>query len=101
MIYGIVKNRIVENIVEAESSTPFGLLFPHADEAILVTPDTGFPHIGLGAKNGKFQPFLSWSFDESINEWVAPVTKPVTGIWQWDESTLQWLPIEEPAELEE
>lgn len=93
MIYAIVKNSIVQNIVEAERDTAFSAIFPDADEFSMVTPESGFPFIGLGAKLGKFQQFASWTFDESLGEWVAPEPKP-EGEAYWDESTLSWIEIE-------
>lgn len=97
MIYAIVKNEIVQNIIEAESSTPFSVLFPDADEYPRFTDETGVPIIGLGYKSGKFQPASSWTFDDSLGEWVAPEPKPEVEAY-WDESTLSWVIIEPTVE---
>ena len=37
------------------------------------------------------KPFPSWIGDESTMTWQAPVSKPTGGIYQWDESTLNWI----------
>lgn len=36
------------------------------------------------------QPYPSWLWNESIQDWYAPVEKPAEGNWEWNESTLQW-----------
>ena len=94
MIFAIVKNSVVQNVVEAENSIAFPVLFPEADEFVEVTIDSGFPAIGLQSKGGKFQQFASWTFDKKLGEWVAPKPKPEITPEQgcyWDESTLNWV----------
>lgn len=71
MIYAIIKDKVVQNIIEAESHIAFHVLFPEADEFIMVTPDSGFPFIGLALEMGKFQPSSSWVFDSESASWVA------------------------------
>lgn len=98
MIYAVVRKSIVKNIVDAEPSVPFGILFPD-HEVMAVTPDSGLPHIGLGAQGGKFQEFASWTFDKSLGEWVAPTPSPA-GDFFWEESQRAWVQIILEADLE-
>jgi len=45
------------------------------------------------------QPFKSWSYDEDLNYWVAPVAIPDVSLpYQWDEKNKEWKLIEFPAE---
>ena len=37
------------------------------------------------------KPYLSWVLDEATCKWGAPVARPATGQWQWDEATLSWV----------
>jgi hypothetical protein len=49
------------------------------------------------------QPFDSWSLDEELCIWVAPVAYPTDGImYEWDEEILDWVPrrFESQGELE-
>jgi len=43
------------------------------------------------------KPFDSWLLDESIWDWVAPVSEPEdsspTNMYEWSESTLSWVPL--------
>jgi hypothetical protein len=36
-------------------------------------------------------PFPSWVFDENINDWTAPVPRPDSSNWTWDEDSLSWV----------
>jgi hypothetical protein len=35
-------------------------------------------------------PFPSWTLDEELGTWKAPVAKPEEGKWVWDEYNQQW-----------
>ena len=37
------------------------------------------------------QPYPSWALDEATCWWGAPVPRPSTGKWVWDEATLSWI----------
>ena len=37
------------------------------------------------------KPYLSWVLDEATCKWGAPVPRPATGWWKWDEATLGWV----------
>jgi|LakMenE01Jun11ns_1017448.scaffolds.fasta_scaffold9451733_2 hypothetical protein len=54
MIVAILENETVENVYQAEESTPFQLLFPNKT-IIEVNNKTGIPFIGYMYKNGRFQ----------------------------------------------
>ena len=34
--------------------------------------------------------YVGWVFDETIMDWVAPVPKPDSGLWVWDNETVSW-----------
>ena len=35
--------------------------------------------------------YPSWVLNEATCLWGAPVARPATGEWQWDEATLSWV----------
>jgi len=37
------------------------------------------------------KPYPSWILDGD-HDWVSPVSRPLEGIWGWDEESLSWLP---------
>ena len=37
------------------------------------------------------KPYASWVLDEATCWWGAPVARPATGEWRWDETTLSWV----------
>ncbi len=37
------------------------------------------------------KPYASWVLNEATCLWGAPVARPATGEWQWDEATLSWV----------
>ena len=39
------------------------------------------------------KPYASWVLDEATCMWGAPVPRPATGQWQWDEATLSWVEV--------
>ena len=39
------------------------------------------------------QPYASWVLDEATCRWGAPVPRPATGEWQWNEATLSWVEV--------
>jgi hypothetical protein len=40
------------------------------------------------------QPYPSWTLNVETADWQAPVAKPETGNWTWNESNQQWDEIE-------
>lgn len=38
------------------------------------------------------QPHASWKLNEATCQWEAPVERPKTGEWTWDEKTQTWVP---------
>ena len=56
----------------------------------------GFAYDAAKDKFIEPQPFPSWSLDEN-DDWQAPVVKPDDGkYYVWDESTTNWVEVEEP-----
>jgi len=42
------------------------------------------------------KPYPSWTLDENC-EWVAPIVRPVDGMWAWNEEMLRWDEVTSPA----
>jgi hypothetical protein len=40
------------------------------------------------------KPFESWVLNSSTFLWEAPVSKPLEGLWKWDEETTSWVLME-------
>ena len=36
------------------------------------------------------KPYPSWTLNETTCDWEAPVARPETGFWVWNEEELQW-----------
>ena len=36
------------------------------------------------------QPYPSWIISTEKLDWVAPIAKPDSGLWSWNEELLQW-----------
>ena len=94
-LFADVFNGVVENVIVGEKDQPIQLLLPKGHTAILVNESSGFPIIGLrwNEKLEKFeqgQPFASWTWDESLFEWLPPVPKPNKGLFYWNEVDLEW-----------
>jgi hypothetical protein len=59
----------------------------------------GFTYDEVADEFVRLQPFPSWSLD-SNNDWQAPTLRP-EGNYDWDESSLSWVPMtsgEEPTD---
>ncbi len=39
------------------------------------------------------QPYASWVLNEATCRWGAPVARPATGRWVWDEATVSWVAV--------
>ena len=39
------------------------------------------------------KPYSSWILNEEELNWVAPISRPDSGLWSWDEPTLSWVEI--------
>jgi hypothetical protein len=35
-------------------------------------------------------PYVGWIFNSTDMDWVAPVPKPDSGLWIWDNETVSW-----------
>lgn len=66
-----------------------------------------FNYAGIGYKfdpdfgpDGAFiapQPFLSWVLNTATALWEPPIPMPTGGRWYWDEPSLSWVPLPDPA----
>jgi len=36
------------------------------------------------------KPYPSWTLNETTADWEAPVARPETGTWTWDEANQEW-----------
>ena len=96
--FAVIKNGVVENIVEAEESNGLQLIplfIPDADDYFLMSEDKGnLAFIGALYRDGNVQepsPFRSWTFNESTWKWEAPSAEPESGgPFEWNESTKAW-----------
>lgn len=43
------------------------------------------------------QPFPSWTLNPDTALWDAPVPMPMPGRWIWDEGSLSWVQLPDPA----
>lgn len=89
--FAIIRNGIVENIIRADELQAVIHFFP---EHQVIEPNeiTGTPFIGLrfsGIKFEKPKSYDSWTWDEELFDYVAPVTKP-EGDWVWNEDNQAW-----------
>jgi len=39
------------------------------------------------------QPYTSWILNEDTCQWEAPIAKPASGLWDWDEENQQWIEV--------
>lgn len=53
----------------------------------------GFTYDSLNDIFIRPQPYPSWSLDENF-DWQAPIPRPSQGYWDWNESLLVWIEIE-------
>jgi len=103
--YATVSSGIVTNVIVAEADHPveaLALMLPDEELLIESTPETGLPFVGgrYSAELEKFEPFKefdSWTWNEQLFEWVAPVERPTDGrIYAWDEQGQRWFdPLDE------
>ena len=99
MRYAIIKNNHVKNIIEAENEEIIKLLIDDIDEIVEVSEQTGPCYMEGEYINGKFrkaQPYPSWTYDEEVKDWVAPIPYPeIDGnVYVWDEEELAWKKID-------
>lgn len=43
------------------------------------------------------QPFASWTLNPDTALWESPVPRPTEGRWHWDEESLSWVQLPDPA----
>ena len=102
MIFAVIDDGLVSNIVEAEDISLASLFFQDSD-IIEVTPDTNNAYVGLSFNKTKQrfeQPkiFDSWVLDNDTLLWKPPKEYPTDGtVYFWDESIKDWAvsPIQE------
>ena len=89
--YAVIKNDLVVNKIIAESKeiaeAVTGLSCVETENPELVEIDSSY-------LNGQFvgkSPYPSWTYDSQLEEWVAPVLKPVNeNFYIWSEEDLNW-----------
>jgi hypothetical protein len=98
--YAKITNNIVDNIIICDDSQ----ISSFNGEFIKVTESTRTPSVGdeYRPDSNKFilkSVWNSWVLNEDTLEYEAPVTKPSTGEWIWNESSQEW--IESVSEVED
>jgi hypothetical protein len=95
MDYAFIKNGNVTNVAVFDNPTQgdlnmfkeiFGL-----DDIIEANQYTSIGGTWDGLYFWQPQPYLSWIKDEVNKVWMAPIAKPDSGLWSWDEPTLSWV----------
>jgi len=98
----LVKNNIVENMVNVETYEESKKLFPD-NNLVIESEITGLARLGARFNGEKFepqQPYPSWVWNEKTFSYDPPKPKP-EGDYYWSESSLEWLPVPvEPADTE-
>jgi hypothetical protein len=93
--YAVIKDNLVVNVILFDTPSQETLDFFIQDlnvDKIIPCPEKCAPKFTWdGSKFISPQYFLSWSYDEEINDWVPPTPKPDDGKrYGWDEPTLSW-----------
>jgi hypothetical protein len=90
-IFAVIQDDLVVNNIIAESKeiaeTLTGSLCVQIENVLVA-------EIGSSYLNNEFigkRPYPSWTHDQVLNEWVAPVEKPDDeNIYVWSEENLAW-----------
>ena len=94
--FAVIENDLVVNEIIAESKelaeTITGLLCVEIENTLVT-------EIGGSYLNNEFigiRPYASWTHDQVLNEWVAPVAKPDDeNLYIWSEEDLNWTMVTE------
>lgn len=93
------ETEIIENVVIAESIAYPTLVYGEQGYTFFeLSSESGPAHIGLKAKDGKCQPFASWTWSTSKKEWTPPSPKPDDDTAWWDEEAGEWKVLIKEAE---
>lgn len=103
--YAFIKNQEVVNIAVFEENTTDDVFdfFKNEFSLDLIIPSANNATVGGTFDGSKFwfpQPYPSWTKDEELNEWVAPVPQPEFDpenpmLYRWNEELLNWEEISE------
>lgn len=90
-IYAKIENQIVENIIICDDLN----ILSQSGFFVKVTEHTNNAIIGCQYNNekNKFiqdQPYPSWTFDEELCIWKAPIEKP-SNATLWNEESQSWI----------
>ena len=91
--YAKIENNYVVNLIICEDNFDISLI---DGQHVQVTELTGEAYIGAeyNLNKNKFVPqkiYNSWSLNEETLEWEAPVLKPSSGNYAWNEQDQQWV----------
>lgn len=91
--YATIRDNQVINIICAEDNFDISQI---NGTHIQISDSTGDAQIGsiYNVEKQKFIPvavWKSWTFNEDSWQWEAPVAKPSTGNWQWNEGSQEWV----------
>lgn len=70
MIFAKVKEEKVDFLFSAEEPEPFEHIFGNDSIYVEITGKSGVPHLGLGFKEGKFQPSNDYKWSDEQNNWI-------------------------------
>jgi hypothetical protein len=63
------------------------------DDIILADENACIEGTWDGTKFWLPKPFNSFVKNEELGVWEAPIAKPDSGFWEWDEDTVSWVEI--------
>ena len=95
-------NPVSETFTSTNANTTFELINPATElptgntatyQDLYVLIHSLYFHLAKRRDKGN-KPFPSWVWSDITNSWLAPVSKPETGTWIWDEEFQQW--VEQP-----
>jgi hypothetical protein len=93
--YAFIVNNIVTNVAVFDDPSQDLLdFFAKENNVDLIVEANGNTAIGYGYNGVEFtpsSPYPSWIWNNNDKTWVAPVSKPVEGLWDWSESDLAWV----------
>lgn len=111
--FAFVKDGVVKNVIVSEPDVLPSLPRPEeGGDWVETCPNTHAGHnptgvalrknyAGIGytydAQRDAFippKPFASWVLNETTGLWDAPVARPDDGMYDWNESTTQWVRID-------
>lgn len=84
--------KTVINMLEYEGSSPESNWVEYSDEDVPNIVRGSYYNPGVAKTWSGHQPFDSWTYNESTNQWEPPVAEPTDhDEYCWDESNTKWV----------